>query len=87
MESTFSQTLSAVQNWRDFQKSPEGVRLFPGLESLRWFIRQHGDDLLKAGALIKIRGQWHVVRPEFDQSVIQLMRTKAIASLQPAAAF
>lgn len=74
-------TLSAVENWRDFQKSPDGARLFPGLESLRWFIREHRDDLIQAGVMVKIRGQWHMVRPEFDNAVINILSKKAIATL------
>lgn len=74
-------TLSAVENWRDFQQTPDGKRLFPGLESLRWFIRENRDHLIQAGALLKIRGQWHLVRPEFDEAVIRTLRDKALATL------
>lgn len=81
MEQHEPKTLSNVENWRDFQQSPDGKRLFPGLESLRWFIRENSNELVQAGALIKIRGQWHVVRPEFDAAVIDTMRRKAIATL------
>ncbi len=75
-------TLSAVENWRDFQQTPDGKRLFPGLESLRWFIRENRDRLIQAGALLKIRGQWHLVRPEFDDAVIRTMREKAMLALR-----
>jgi hypothetical protein len=74
-------TLSAVENWRDFQQTADGKRLFPGLESLRWFIREHRDSLIHAGAILKIRGQWHLVRPEFDEAVIRTLREKALATL------
>lgn len=75
--------LSAIENWSDFQKSPEGSRLFPNREGLRWFLSQNREKLVKAGALVKIRGQLHLVRPEFDNAVITLMREKAMASLAP----
>ncbi len=81
MDTQAHKTLSAVENWRDFQQTADGKRLFPGLESLRWFIRENRDQLVQAGALIKIRGQWHVVRPEFDAAVVDTLRKKAIAGL------
>ncbi len=81
MDTQAHKTLSAVENWRDFQQTADGKRLFPGLESLRWFIRENRDQLVQAGALIKIRGQWHVVRPEFDAAVVDTLRKKAIATL------
>lgn len=74
-------SLSSVENWRDFLNTPDGKRLFPSLESLRWFIREHRDTLIEAGAIIKIRGQWHLVRPEFDDSVIRALRAKALVTL------
>ena len=74
-------SLSAVENWREFHKSTDGKRLFPGLESLRWFIRENRDSLIQAGALVKIRGQWHLVRPEFDDAVIRTLREKALTYL------
>jgi len=81
MDTQAHKTLGAVENWRDFQQTADGKRLFPGLESLRWFIRENRDQLVQAGALIKIRGQWHVVRPEFDAAVVDTLRKKAIAGL------
>ncbi|MEN9901631.1 MAG: hypothetical protein RL651_295 [Pseudomonadota bacterium] len=74
-------TLQAVENLRDFVKSPEGQRFFCSLESLRWFLREHRESLIKAGALIKIARQVHIVRPEFDEAVIRVLREKAMASL------
>lgn len=81
MDTQAHKTLSAVENWRDFQQTADGKRLFPSLESLRWFIRENRDQLVQAGALIKIRGQWHVVRPEFDAAVVDTLRKKAISGL------
>jgi hypothetical protein len=33
-------SLSALQSWREFHSTEDGSRLFPGLESLRWFLRE-----------------------------------------------
>lgn len=74
-------TLQSVESLRDFVESPEGKRFFCSLESLRWFLREHRDSLIKAGALIKVARQVHIVRPEFDDAVIRVLREKALASL------
>ena len=74
-------TLQSVENLQDFVKSADGQRFFCSLESLRWFLRINRESLIKAGALIKISRQVMIVRPEFDDAVIRLMREKALASL------
>lgn len=75
-------TLQSVESLRDFVESPEGKRFFCSLESLRWFLREHRDGLIKAGALIKVARQVHIVRPEFDEAVICALREKARATLR-----
>lgn len=74
-------TLQSIESLRDFVKSPDGQRFFRSLESLRWFLREHREKLIKAGALIKVARQVHIVRPEFDDAVIRVLREKALASL------
>lgn len=74
-------TLQSIESMRDFVKSPDGKRFFCSLESMRWFLREHREKLIKAGALIKVARQVHIVRPEFDDAVIRLLREKALASL------
>ena len=76
-----TQSLDRLQNWREFQQSNEGKRLFPCLGSLSWFLRQHRQELMRSGGLVKIRGQWHVVRPEFDDAVINVLQAKALNQL------
>lgn len=75
-------TLQSIESLRDFVKSPDGQRFFPSLESLRWFLRGHREELIKAGALIKVARQVHLVRPEFDDAVIRVCREKARATLR-----
>lgn len=74
-------SLSALQSWRDFHETEDGKRLFPGLESLRWFLREHRDSLIQARVLLKVRGQWHVIRPDFDRAVIRILQDQALTTL------
>ena len=74
-------SLSALQSWRDFHETEDGKRLFPGLESLRWFLREHRDSLIQARVMLKVRGQWHVIRPDFDRAVIRILQEQALTTL------
>jgi len=74
------QSLSSLQSWRDFHATEDGKRLFPGLESLRWFLRENRDELIAKGVMLKIRGQWHLVRPSFDKEVISCLQRRAVAN-------
>lgn len=74
-------SLAALQSWREFHETPDGQRLFPGLESLRWFLREHRESLIQARVLCKVRGQWHVIRPDFDQAVINILTDQALTTL------
>jgi hypothetical protein len=44
-------------------------QLFQSPESMRWFLRNHRDELLQAGALLKISGRWMAVPERFDDVV------------------
>lgn len=70
-------TLDNLIGWRCFQKSPEGQRVFPSAESFRWYLRNNEKELVDRGAVVKLRGQWFLVRPTFDQTVIELATLKA----------
>lgn len=50
------------------------AHIFPGLESIRWYVRQHRDDLNHCGALLTIAGRLWVNTPKFDQCVLDLGR-------------
>lgn len=76
-----NKTLKNLINWKDFQKSPEGEALFPTEASARWFIRVNEQNLIEQGAIVKLRGQWFLVRPEFDQAVISIAAEKARSQL------
>jgi neutral trehalase len=68
------QTLTTLTNWREWQKTEEGSRLFPTVHSFAWFIRRHEKPLVESGALIKMRNQWHLIPTEFYSAVIDLLR-------------
>ena len=46
--------------------------LFPSKSSLDWFIRQHKSELVTAGALLMVVGQWHVHAEKFDAAVLDI---------------
>lgn len=46
--------------------------LFPGAESLRWFMRTHRADLVESGAVLMIAGRWFANPPAFDRTVIEV---------------
>lgn len=46
--------------------------IFPSKGSLEWYLRQHRDELIAAGALLKIAGQWHAQLGRFDTTVLEL---------------
>ena len=55
------------------------AHVFGSVPSLNWFIRQHRDELLKAGALVQLAGRWLLDGPVFTQKVIEIGRKTAIA--------
>ena len=65
-----------LRNWREWQKSEEGLRLFPTHYSLLWFIRQHEAKLIESGAMVKMRNQWHFVMPAFEKTVLGIVRNQ-----------
>lgn len=47
----------------------ERQQFFPSAGSLDWFVRQHKAELIEAGALLLMRGAWHVDAQRFDKAV------------------
>lgn len=64
--------LQKLISWRNFQKLPDAQHVFPSVESLRWYLRTHESSLVSRGALIKLRGQWYLIRPTFDQAIVEI---------------
>lgn len=55
------------------------AHVFGSVPSLNWFIRQHRDELLNAGALVQLAGRWLVDGPVFTQQVLEIGRKTAVA--------
>jgi hypothetical protein len=60
--------------------------LFPSEQALRWTLRQHRERLIKAGALIRLRGAWHAIEPKFTAELVKIGRADAIAAVREAEA-
>ncbi|CAN7459870.1 hypothetical protein LJR130_003022 [Variovorax sp. LjRoot130] len=61
--------LANLQKLEEYQQRT--AHLFPGLHSLRWFIRQRKAQLVAAGALLYIAGRLWVNPSRFDACVLQ----------------
>ena len=70
--------LGDIMSWREWYSQPGADRLFPSLESLRWFINQNKVELIERGAMVRLRGQWHFVEPNAKQAMLELLRAKAM---------
>jgi hypothetical protein len=69
-------TLAAPSPLADLQKldayQQRTAHIFPGIESIRWYVRQHRDELVRSGALLTIAGRHWVNVPKFDRCVLAL---------------
>lgn len=46
--------------------------VFGSSESLRWFMRKHQDDLVAAGALLRLTDRWMIQPEVFDAAVLEI---------------
>ena len=61
--------LKPLYEWYEYHERKGGV-LFPTYSSLKWFVRQHGDQLVDAGVLLRGRGgRPSLVTPDFGKTV------------------
>lgn len=60
--------------WKDWHNTDTGKNLFPGVESLRWFIRSNMSDLLEQDAIVIHRSRWYLVGHRFELAVIRSLR-------------
>lgn len=74
-------SIANLQFWKDWHKTEVGQRLFPGIESLRWFIRSHQTELVELNALVHFRSRWFLIEPNFEQAVMRLLREATILAL------
>jgi hypothetical protein len=54
-------------------------QIFPGVESLRWFERQHRDELIQCGAILMPNGRKLVDPDAFDRAVVEIGKRMANA--------
>lgn len=47
------------------------ARLFPGIESIRWYIRRHRPALTEARAIVFHAGRWWIDPQRFDTYVVE----------------
>lgn len=73
--------LDNILSLQGFIDTPDGRRFFPTTDSLRWFLRTHYRALAHAGAIVKMGRRTLIVRPQFDQAMIDILQTQARASL------
>ena len=61
--------LKPLYEWYEYHERNGGV-LFPSYSSLTWFVRQHGDQLVDQGVLLRGRGgRRSLVTPGFGKAV------------------
>lgn len=46
--------------------------VFGSPESLRWFVRKHQDELVAAGALLRLTDRWMIEPEVFDAAVLEI---------------
>ena len=51
--------------------------IFPSDNSLNWFVRQHKGELVEAGAMLLLNGQWHANDERFDATVLEIGKRAA----------
>lgn len=73
-----SQQLPALDEYVDMPKLLQITgHTFPSQDSLKWFIRQHRDDLADAGAVINITGRLRFHPERFQQAAADIGRRLA----------
>lgn len=71
--------LAALMDPEDYRQQ-HASHLLRTRQALKWYLRQHGPELVKAGAMLKIANRWMVHADRFDQAVLQIGQRMAAAS-------
>jgi len=58
--------------------------IFPSLGSFQWWMRSNRGRAIQAGALLMVRGRWHVVPAKMDACIEQVGTEAARRQLVPA---
>lgn len=70
MNITAPSALDDLQKLDAYQQRTSHI--FPGIQSIRWYVRQHRVDLVRSGALLTIAGRHWIAPSKFDQCVLAL---------------
>lgn len=57
---------------------PKVKNTFPSLDSIKWFARQHRDELAASGALINITGRLRFHAERFQQAAVEIGQRAAL---------
>lgn len=68
-------TLNDVRPLPEYRGSR--AHIFPSDHSLNWFVRQHRPELVKAGAILLLNGQWHAHDERMDAAVLEVGKRAA----------
>lgn len=63
-------SLRELVSLEDYQQA--NARVFPSIESMRWYVRQHRNGLLACGALLFIGGRNWVSPMAFDRYAVDV---------------
>ena len=71
----YSGPLAQVMSLDEYRAQRQ--RHFPSAGALEWYCRVNKPALVDAGALLKLRGQWHVHAERFDQAVLDIAQASS----------
>lgn len=74
-DSSTPNALARIKHWHAYQESR--TETWATRTQFDWFRRRHCARLVKAGALLVLRGAWHVDPVLFDAEVIDIAREDA----------
>jgi len=80
MQDTKPLTLDQYVDMRAIQ--PDLKHSYPTLDSFRWFVRNHREELARAGALINITGRLRFHPELFQQAAIEIGRKAALSQVE-----
>ena len=74
---------SELQDFKRLEEYRKGrEHVFASSHSLTWFVRHNRAQLIDAGALVQLTGQWHARSSVFDQYVLEAGQRAARHQLQ-----
>lgn len=66
------------------QYRQQRAHLFPTMNSLQWWMRSHRRQAIEAGALLLVRGRYHVNPEKFDACIVACGQQDALQHLESA---